>query len=103
MHSPRSLFEFATNINLSEPACYKMQAQPCEMAFRSSVKPFSCRCASGLKTKQANSLNLRMSPSVMIKNHVRTLEILGTAIVTFSVDDIQKLLTKSVNASMLET
>jgi hypothetical protein len=39
----------------------------------------------------------------MIKNHVRTIGIPGTAIVTFSVDDIQKLLTKSVNASMLET
>jgi len=44
-----------------------------------------------------------MSPFSMIKNHVRAIEIPGTAIVTFSVDDIQKLLTKSVNASMLET
>jgi hypothetical protein len=49
------------SVNLSEPACYKMQAQPGEMTFRSSVKLFSCRCSSGLKTKQANSLNLGMS------------------------------------------
>ncbi|SRR6266700_6818224 len=40
-----------------------MQAQPSDIAFRSSVKPFSCRCCSGLKTKQANSLNLGMSHS----------------------------------------
>src|SRR5437660_3752514 len=31
------------------------------MASRSSVKAFSCRCRSGLKTKQASSLHLGMS------------------------------------------
>src|SRR5947209_7079049 len=38
-----------------------MQAQPSEMASRSSVQAFSCRCCSDLKTKQASSLNVGMS------------------------------------------
>src|SRR3989442_5786922 len=47
-----------------------MQAQPSEIAFRSCVQPFSCRCCSDLKTKQANSLNLGMSRlSYMRRRH----------------------------------
>ncbi len=53
--------------NLSMSACQQMQALSGEMVSRSSVRMFSCRCCSGLNTKQANTLNLAESPLYVIK------------------------------------
>jgi len=46
------------SVNLSEPACQEILTQSGEIAFSSSFYVFSCRRCSGLKIKQADSLNL---------------------------------------------